>query len=73
MTQKDHDTTVIHTGSDGSGGAAWFVIGAAVVVALIAGYLFFDGDPGGNAAPAGSAAPSGGDAAAEGGAAVDAN
>jgi hypothetical protein len=88
MTRKDHDTTVIHTGNDSNGSAAWFVAGAALVVALIGGYFFVDGNTGGSSvnvdvnapaveAPAGGAgepaiAPAG-DASAGGDAAVDGN
>jgi len=48
MTPKEHDTTVIHSGNESSGGAAWFVVGIALVIALIAGYFMIDGNGGSN-------------------------
>ncbi len=76
MADKEHDTTVINTGSDSGGGAVWFIAGAALIIALIVG-IFYLGEPTGNSldvnvgveTPAGDTGSSGSDSSATGGSA----
>lgn len=41
MTNRDRETTVVHTG--GSSGAGWFIAGAIVIAAIIAGFFLYGG------------------------------
>lgn len=71
MSSKDRDTTVVHTGR--SSGAGWFIAGAIVVAAIVAGFMIWGGDMGGSDANVTIEAPkvetpaTGGNAPASGG------
>lgn len=41
MTDKEHDTTVVHT--TGGGGAGWFIAGLLIAVLAIGALAYFNG------------------------------
>lgn len=41
MPEKERETTIITTDRGSGAGAAWFFVGAFIVIAAIVGYLYF--------------------------------